>query len=40
MDQMERELGLKPKVLNYYDDPEEEQNIDFDKDVDLFMLSF
>ena len=40
MDQMERELGLKPKALNYYEDPEEEACIDLDKDANLFMLTF
>ena len=37
---MERELGLKPKALNYYSDPEEEAATNLEKDADLFMLTF
>jgi len=28
MEEMERDIGLKPKLLNYYDDQEEENATD------------
>ena len=40
MEEMERDIGLKPKLLNYYDDQEEENATDLLKDANLFMVTF
>ena len=37
---MERDLGLRPKPLNEYENSDDEAKTDIAKDADIFMYSF